>query len=292
MTVTAIVLFVLAAIWGLRVVAGRNGVREAFRVTVSTPALLVPAAMTLVACALVMAATRGTLTLHENPFGVAGARRLGVGVPANWAMFAIVSLTLAGHIGVLQAWREGRRPYGIAFAQGIRDHLVTVVLGKLALFAMVYGISTFASGSWTRVLYLAPSLILAPLVATAAEHPRCPFAALRAALETTRARFETVGNLVFGHAVFVVGTFHIGDRLWSGAASFDLLTFSTSSLSYNPFPFALVFDPVLSTTLVVANAVASSVFIAGYFLRLGTADRGEPAPQAASDAPDEHAETA
>lgn len=277
MSSIAIFLFVLAAAWGLRSVAGRNGLRDAWRATITTPALLVPAAMTLVACGVLLAAHRGP-TLHENPFGVAGARNLGMGQISNWAVFGIVTLALAGHIGVLQAWRAGRRPDGIAFFQGVREHTATVAIGKLALFAMVYAISTLSPGSLLRVLYIVPSLLLAPLIAAAAEHPRRPVAALFAALRIAHSRFETVGNLVFGHVVFLVGTFYAGDRMWSGAASLDLLTFSSSSLSYNMFPFALVFTPALSITLVVANAVASSVFIAGYFQRLGREDLAAPAP--------------
>jgi hypothetical protein len=188
-------------------------------------------------------------------------------------------------VGLLQVWRANRKLDGYAFFAGMRDHGATMALGKAVLFGGAYLISMLNPGRLACVLYIVPTLLLAPLFAAAAAHPRQPITALLAALRTSYQRFDVVGTLVFGQVMFLVGSLWFADRLVPGRFDWDLLAFSSGSLSYNVFPFALLMhDKMLwCVLLTVGNALAASAFIAGYFLRLTedeAHDAGEPAPEA------------
>ena len=278
-----LLLFAGLAVWGLCALAGRHGFRRALSATVSTPALLVPAAMMLVGCwLLAIGDPRG---LHENPFGLRHGSNLGLGRPEHWVVFTLAALTLAGHVGLLQAWQRGRKVDGYAFFGGMVDHGVALALGKLVLFGSTYAISMLYPSRLGNALYIVPSLLLAPLYAATAANPRRPIAALLAALRTSYRRFDLVGNLVFGQVMFLVASLWFADRLVPGSlGDWDLLAFSSGSLSYNVFPFALLLHDRLSVCvlLTVANALAASVFVAGYFLRLtenAAEDAGEKAEE-------------
>jgi hypothetical protein len=271
----------LVGLWFLAKVVYRRRVRQALRLTFSHTALLVPAAMTSAACAVLLRVS-ATPTLHENPFGLAAARHLGIGQPVHWILLVVVALALAGQIGVLQAWRQGRPADGIAFLAGIKQHALTIVLGKVLLFAAIYGVSSLRPGSVGRALYIVPNLLLAPLAGVAALHPHRPLRAIAAALRTTVHQFQGVGNLVFSHVVVVVALFYAACRITRQSFTFDHLAYGASTLSYNFFPHALIFSGPLGWTVVAANALAASVFVTSHFLcaEQGYDDDGEERAEA------------
>jgi hypothetical protein len=95
--------------------------------------------------------------------------------------------------------------------------------------------------------------------------------ALHAALRTSYSRFDDVGSLEIAQEMYLYASLWLADRAWPGRlGDWDLLAFSSGSLSYNVFPFALLAHGgfPLCLPLTVVNAVFASVFIAGYLMRL------------------------
>ncbi|HLU38430.1 MAG TPA: hypothetical protein VK081_03540 [Planctomycetota bacterium] len=192
-----LLLFVALAAWGLWILAERHSFRRALVATVTTPALLVPAGMMLFGSWLLVEFSPGH-RVHENPFGLANAKDLGLSRPINLAAFALATVVLAGHVGLLRAWNANRKPDGYAFFRGIVDHTLTIGLGKLALFGGAWLLSCLRPDRVGNVVYIIPTLLLAPLVCAAAAHPRRPVTALCATLRTSYHRFDVVGGLASG----------------------------------------------------------------------------------------------
>lgn len=282
MTPVAYALVGLTTVWGLYALAQGNGIRRALSATLSSAAFLVPAAMTVTALSLI--AHLSGRTPSENPFDV---RLRGPTPLGTWLAFLIGSVTLAGHVGLLRAWRTGQRIDGYAFYRGVRDHTATMALGRLGLFTATYAIAQLGPRSLLNVLYIVPSLLVAPLLAAAANHPRQPLAALLATLRTTLLRFDTVGNLVFAQVVFLVGSLFCLERMAGmPIGDWSTLAHGGGSLSYNLIPFGQLGarQPWFAALGVLLQMVASSVFLAGYFLRLEERpeqDAGEAKPQPA-----------
>jgi hypothetical protein len=79
-----------------------------------------------------------------------------------------------------------------------------------------------------------------------------------------------VGSVVFAQLAFVVGSMYLAARLTGETAEMKLMShlpYGVSSLSYDFFPFALLFGgSFLGVVLVALNVVAASVFITAHFL--------------------------
>ncbi|HLU38429.1 MAG TPA: hypothetical protein VK081_03535 [Planctomycetota bacterium] len=75
--------------------------------------------------------------------------------------------------------------------------------------------------------------------------------------------------------MFLVASLWLVDRLGVGG-DWDLLAFSSGSLSYNVFPFLLLLGGVASVLFAAANALVSSVFLGAYFMRLTEDEAADP----------------
>lgn len=283
MSAFGLALSFLVGLWCIGILAGRGRTREALRITFSAPAFLVPAAMASVGCWALLEAGIGVA--HESPFGLEYAKSRGLGTAENLMALALVAAALAGHVGLLAALRSGRPADGQAFARGIRDHFLTFALGKVALFAGIWGLSTMRPSGPLLVLYLVPNLLLAPLPGAAARHPRRPLDALASTLRTTSDHFNGVGNVVFGQILFAVGAFYAACKLANTKANFDHLAYGASTLGYGFFPFGGLFRFDLAAVAIALGAVASSVFVTAHFLCAedGYASETDAARQRAKD---------
>jgi hypothetical protein len=236
-------------------------VRQALRLAVSAPAFLVPAGFATFAVGLLSVFGHG-LPLGENPFPVPVASAL----PA-WGALAAVAVALAGQIGLLEAWRAGRRPDAVAFLAGVKRHLLTIGLAKVALAGTGFVLASIARPSGAGlVLYLLPSLLLAPALGSASQYPQRPLHALRAAVRHALRDTTTVGRIVLCQAAFLTGAWFLLVRCAHIGVPLELLS-DTSALSYNAFPFAVLpADGLAVTGAVLLSAFASAVFVTAHWL--------------------------
>ena len=107
-----------------------------------------------------------------------------------------------------------------------------------------------------------------PLLGTAADFPRQPYAALSAAFTLSTDRVFDVGRVVTAQALFLAGVFLLYREVGpSPGIRPNLLSFSTSTLSYNDFPFLLLVEGHPADLLVTGLAVlGSTVFATAHFL--------------------------
>ena len=269
---------------------------RSLRLTMSASAFLVPMAIAVFLAAVVAAIASPSVVPSENPFGIhlmsdqgsggtpsdharsgheplaqprALARGRWVGDhPQNMLILGLIAVCLAGHVGLLRAAYANRTPSSADFLQGIKDHAFTFILGKLLLCVGIVAISYMIGYrvSWTGILFVVPSLLLAPLVGTAALHPRQPLQAIKAALSHSTGDVHGTGKLVTIQILMLVGAWIIygGSML-----QIPLLANGSSTLSFNTFPMMAMFRGGFGELLVIGfTVVSSTVFLGCHFLKV------------------------
>lgn len=236
--------------------------KSALQSVLRRPAILVPAAMTTAGIWILMTWVFDP-TLHENPFGLEFARGLGRGRRANWLVLALVAGGLAGQIGLLEAVERGRRCDGFAMLQGIRNHFATFFLAKVGIAGGAWLVSAVVPPRDPLLIaYVVPSLFLAPVAGTATRHPGRPLPALRDALAMASRDMFAVGWPVLAQTMLLLGIAFLVGRLASSPIPPELLTFSSSAVSFNHAPFLLVQAPAIAATIATAASVfGSAVFV-------------------------------
>lgn len=249
---------------------------SAWATTLATPTLLVP---TLIAGLLVCITCNVDgwgQWVSDNPFGL---EKQSNGETNTWMLLAM-SVTLAGYVGLLTAYHHSGKANSGHFLAGIKDHTITFLLAKLA----IAGWASFVSAGLGvdepvfAVLYLAPSLLLAPLLGTAALHPRQPLRALGAALDR-RWDLPHTSRLVLFQAIALIilwelfSFFNLSGTRFSD--SVILLAQDTSALSFNAFPMmplsgvSMSSLDILEGTLCTALAmILSTAFMHAHFRRV------------------------
>ncbi len=269
--------------------------KQALHLVMSHPAYLVPAAMAVVGIAATtmfgqsLPGLHPHTILHENPFStLSGQLRAGLG----WAGLGIVSVALAGLVGLLEAHVAGDKPSSDAFRAGIRRHTATIFLAKVLLALLVSVVLGWLTRDGGRevllVVCLVPSLVLAPVLGATARHPNRPAAALRDTFGIVQREMWFVGRLITAEAVFLVGLFVLWGRALAPTLPFQpfdeifgwnpiALGQGASALSFNHFPFVLgTTDRLVSGIAVLAAAFTSTVFVTAHFLG---ATRGYAMPE-------------
>jgi hypothetical protein len=152
-----------------------------------------------------------------------------------------------------------------------------MLAGKILLSLLIYLLmSMFQPSGFGNVVYIAPSILLAPLIGIASLHPGRPHKVLAATFSYIQENMAPVARFVTAQALFVFGLYYIHDQLAGpGSAqyypawvnSLDLLGHGNSTLSYNPYPYAiLTTEPPMRILMVVLSAFASTVFISAHWL--------------------------
>ena len=122
------------------------------------------------------------------------------------------------------------------------------------------------------ILYLAPSLLFAQLLGTAAQNPRRPIRAIRAVFERTWDMYAA-GRLLFWQILFLLTIFVFSRSPGEEALQkLHLLAQDSSTLSFNPFPLlahveSLGYRGIEFTALDYA-LVAASMFVSTVFMHL------------------------
>jgi hypothetical protein len=255
----AVVICPLLAAGLLWLICRTGRTRDAARVVVSAPAYLVPAAMSFVLTAIFVSAFRHR-AVHENPFGG--------GPVVNWLLLMSIGVVLAGHVGLLEARASGRPPTSDAFLRGVKRHAATLVVGKVVIAAGVALIARLvAPDRVLAIVYIVPSLFLAPLVGISTGHPGRPLAALRRCLVFAHENLGIVGRYVTAQVAFLVALSLLLGRLSGADAQLQRIAVSSSTLSYNQFPYAFSTGspwPILVAALF--STFASAVFVTAHWL--------------------------
>jgi hypothetical protein len=255
----AVVICPLLAAGLLWLICRKGRTRDAVRIIVSAPAYLVPAAMSLVLTALFVSSFRYR-TVHENPFGS--------GHVANWLLLASIGIVLAGHVGLLEARADGRPATSDAFLRGAKRHAATLVIGKIAIAGGVVLIARLlAPDPLLAILYIVPSLFLAPLVGISSTQPGRPLAAIRRCLVFAHENLWIVGRYVTAQVAFLAALVLLLGRLAGAAAPLQQIAISSSTLSYNQFPYAFFMGtPWAILVAVLFSTFASAVFVTAHWL--------------------------
>lgn len=267
--------FFLLAVFGLLllVLVTRSArTKEALKLVSSAPAFLVPAAM--VACTVafsfwLLPEQSDRQQLSENPWG----DQLGHTTPSGWILLIVTALCVAGQIGLLEASAAGRRPNSDAFLKGLKRHAFNMLAGKILISLLTYLIiSWFAPVSIGLVVYMVPSILLAPLLGITSQHPGKPHKALPATFHYIQENMAPVARFVTAQTLFLFGLFFFHAQLASYGPlgwnqSMAMLGQSNSALSYNPYPYAVLPSiPALRVLMVILSAFASTVFISAHWL--------------------------
>lgn len=258
--------------------------RQARRLVFGHAALLVPPVMACAALAI-LHYQGDTVRFFENPFGLAHFQVDGRMVVPCWLAFGIVALTLAGHAGLLEAVRAGRRPGGQDFLDGMVRHGITIAAGKLLLFGAVYGISTLVDiRSLGLLLFLIPSALLAPLPGFASLHPGNPARAIGATLRFAYDHLQRVGFRVTLQTAFLIVMIGVMCQPFAiHRYGPEMLPLSSSSLSWNTYPFVQIPLPDGFVILcALAAALVSTVFVTAHWLDV--VESHEPARRPATAA--------
>lgn len=253
------------------------------------PGLLVPAVM----------GVGGLVLLHVSAgrFGVFDTPPMFVGngfrpslwfdnpMTPYWVGLAIVATTLAGHVGILEGQREGRRPNGYDFLAGIRRHTLTFALGKIVLFAGIQTVFWLAPMRGPALLLLlVPNVLLAPLVGMATLHPGRPIAALFATVRHGVEHIQTVGFRVTLLTGFVIGALYAASKIVGADPIEPALGKMASTLSWNPYPWLnATWWSVPIVILGIGVVFVSTVMLTAQWIAVvepqtaGTKERGAPA---------------
>ena len=196
----------------------------------------------------------------------------------------MIAVCLAGHVGLLRAAYANRTPTSADFLQGIKDHTFTFIVGKLLLCLGVIAVSGMIGYrvSWAGILFVVPSLLLAPLVGTAALYPRKPVQAIKAAFSHSTSDVHGTGKLVTIQVLMLLGawiiygavqSYPMVPQAWhlkSGSMlQIPLLANGSSTLSFNTFPMMPMFRGDIGEMAVIAfTVVSSTVFLGCHFLKV------------------------
>ena len=265
---------------------------RSLRLTMSAAAFLVPMAIVVFMAMVVAAAASQSVVPSENPFGINMSWRRDSFVFGHWAgdhiqnlfILGLVAVCLAGHVGLLRAAYANRAPTSADFLQGIKDHTFTFIVGKLLLCLGVIAVSGMIGYrvSWAGILFVVPSLLLAPLVGTAALYPRQPGQAIKAALSHSTSDVHGTGKLVTIQVLMLLGAWIIYGAVQSFPAvpaawhlksgsmlQIPLLANGSSTLSFNTFPMMAMFRGSIGEIAVIAfTVISSTVFLGCHFLKV------------------------
>jgi hypothetical protein len=199
-------------------------------------------------------------------------------------ILGLIAVCLAGHVGMLRAAYANRTPTSADFLQGIKDHTFTFILGKLLLCVGVVAISSMIGPrvSVWGILFVVPSLFMAPLIGTAALYPRQPAQAIKAALSQSTGDVHGTGKLVTIQVLMLLGawivygavqSYPLVPQAWlvkSGTMlQIPLLANGASTLSFNTFPMLSMFRGGFGEIVVIGfTVVCSTVFLGCHFLKV------------------------
>lgn len=258
---------------------GQKRMLSPLAATLSTPALLVPTVLAAIAAWLAVGVNEwAPLRVSENPFGALGFFLREAGNADNAIVLGAMVLCVAGYVGLLTAWHRKGKANGLDFWQGIKDHTFTFALAKLALCLWISGVSEIVDhrgdGAITLMLYVAPSLLLAPVLGTAALHPRRPIRALKAALERCTWDLHGSGKILFVQILTLLTIWLLfrGDDN-EALRTANALAQDSSTLSFNPFPLMSwvrlrPHDQTVGYSLVACSMLFSTVFMHQYYRRV------------------------
>lgn len=279
---------------------------RSLRLTTSAAAFLVPMAMTVFMAMVVGATTARNVVPSENPFGIKMAWESAT--RGRWEgnyweslfLLVFVAACLAGHVGLLRAAYANRVPTSADFLQGLKDHAFTFILGKLLLCLGVVAVSGIIGYrvTWAGILFVVPSLLLAPLVGTAALYPRRPVQAIKAALSHSTSDVHGTGKLVTMQIVMLLGAWMIYGAVHGtpfmppsfyvktgSMLQIPLLANGASTLSFNTYPMIPMFRGGIGEIAVIAfTVISSTVFLGCHFLKVMDTmrERSEEAAAAAA----------
>ncbi len=201
-SLSGVLLFTLVAVLVVPALWRKGGLREACGLMVSAPAWLVPALFTTLAAAAWATLARG---VTENPFVALIAAEAKPWMGEDFLVALTMAAGLAGQVGMLEAWRQGRAPGSADFWLGIRRHTLTLWLGKLLLGA---GTAAVAWATWPNsfgaLLHLVPNILLGALAGTVALHPCRPLRALVEAVRFGMQRTGEVAHIVTAQCLVLV----------------------------------------------------------------------------------------
>ena len=227
-----------------------ESMREAFRLTVSTPAMLVPAAFSLVVALCYRAFGRG---VTEHPWFSSDA-------PAALGCSLLMAVAVAGQIGLLRAHVEGRQGGSADFMRGIRDHVAAIFLGKLLLMlgtTAVQGlIGARGASSVLQVLCLVPNVLLGGLVGTCAQKPGAIFSPITTALRKGARETSGLARIVLAQTIALAA---IAWVVSLGAFPYRLLGLHANVLSHSPFPVLVSSACITATFLRVRAATLAAL---------------------------------
>ncbi len=249
---------------------------SAWAATLATPTLLVPTLIAgLLACITCNVDGWGSW-VSDNPFGLEKRDN----AETNTWMLLVMSVTLAGYVGLLTAYHHSGKANSGHFLAGIKDHTITFLLAKLAIAAWASFVSAGLGVDEPvfAVLYLAPSLLLAPLLGTAALHPRQPLRAIGAAFDR-RWDLPNTSRLILFQAIALILLWQLFSLFTlSGTPypdSVSVLAQDSSVLSFNAFPMMALAGismsslDILEGTLCTALAmILSTAFMHAHFRRV------------------------
>ena len=266
---SSILLFVCCVIVAMLTTRMLHGWRQrpkkwpsAWRLVLHTPALLVPATLTLVVECVLPRWEHWLVTT----------------VPA-----VTVSATLAGLVGLLGPVHRDRKPHGIHFWLGIKDHFWTFLIAVIAAVILNRLISAVLGSHQTFFLILlaAPSLVFAPLFGAAALYPRRPLRAITATLERVRWDLAPTAWLLSQQIVILVLLWVVLRRDTSGSVSFEALAHGTSVLSFNGYPYLASmnnspYGPWAAVGITALAMLTSTVYVVKHHRRvIGAPVHGE-----------------
>lgn len=189
--------FVIALLVGLVVfppLFASGTMREAFRLTFSAPAWLVPAAFSFVTALFYREFGRG---VREHVFTQSD-------LPAGFLCAFLFTIGVAGQIGMLRARDAGRPADSVAFLTGLREHGAALYAGKLLIMlattAVFRTLGRRGESVFADLLCLVPNVLLVGLVGTCAVHPKSVFHAIFAALGAG-VRMPGLGRIVLAQTI-------------------------------------------------------------------------------------------
>lgn len=251
--------------------------RSVWSVTLATPSLLVPTLATAVATWIFLEIYGWNHGVSENPFGLRGMRDAVEFIP----VLVVMSTLVAGFVGLLTAYHRFGKADGGHFWEGIKNHTVTFLLAKAAIcgWAAFLSDSFHVNRAGMLVLYLAPSLLLAPLLGTAALNPRRPLRAIKAAVDRTwdlrttsrLILFQTLACLVVWLAFTQFGGWN--SHFPGGLQTVGVLAQESSALSFNPLPMLNIVgvnhrEPIIGVLCAGLLMFLSTAFMHAHFRRV------------------------
>lgn len=240
---------------------------EAFRIVFSAPAFFVPAAMTFASTGILMYLSgRG----GSNPFLDANTSMI---PPAALAISGLTAAGLAGHVGLLEALRDGKKPGPDGFLRGVKRHTVTFFVAKLLLAGLTYMIAQDIRNRmmWHSELWLPfviPSVVLAPVIAATSLRPGNPVGAILMALGIlvrNPVKVAIIFALQFG--VLLASIIALDSLAWhvSEMRLIHIAAFNASSLDFMLFPTIWFATDECAFFVTLVAMMMSTMFLTAYW---------------------------